>query len=74
MQAYQYEVLYPRYLILTLAWYSNQWWTKPSDDYDLSGCTPAQRERVLQYSLGALEFDFISNYSIVADTGIVSGI
>ncbi len=34
-------------------------------------CTVEQREEVMEYALGPIHFDFISNYSMEVDTGIV---
>ena len=52
---------------MTQTWYGPTWWLK--DDTD---CTAEQRESVLLNSIGTEVFEFISNNSAVADTGIVS--
>ena len=61
--------MYPRYMFLTYGWYEDRWFAKevPEDE-----CTPAQRESVLLYTLAVRRDEFLTNFSIITDTGIVS--
>ncbi len=34
-------------------------------------CTPENRASVMEYVVGPVQFEFITNYSTVSDTGIV---
>ncbi len=52
------------------AWYNEEWWLL-GDDGD-HACTPEQRNSVMEYVLGPLNYEFIMDESAVAETGIVS--
>jgi len=65
-QAYESGVHYPTHLLLYPAWYGDGWY-----DSDVQ-CTAQQKASVLPYSLGVQIFEFIANYSTVAESGIVS--
>lgn len=54
---------------MTLGWYDAEWWV--GDDSSL-GCSQKEREEVLDNTLIAWQFNFITNYTSVADSGIVS--
>ncbi len=69
-QAYRRNIRYPTHLFVT---YMYTWYSAP--DWWLLGdhsCTPENRASVMEYALGPIQFEFITNYSAVADTGIVS--
>jgi len=68
-QAYHHGLRYPHHLLLTLAWYAQQWWL---EEDQLSTCTPHQLESVLPSSLALTYFSFLQNHSMTTDTGIVS--
>ena len=68
-QAYRRGLHYPRHLLLTPAWYAQQWWL---EEDQLSTCTPQQLESVLPTSLALLHFNFLQNNSMTTDTGIVN--
>ena len=53
------------------AWYGDGWFNILSDDSPVN-CTAKERASVLPHSLSVQIFEFISNHSAVADTGIVS--
>ena len=72
MQAYRQGLRYPRYLILTYTWYSTNWWVGTEKEDEELGCSTADRESLLPYTLGPQQFEFIDDNSVVADTGIVS--
>ena len=70
-QAVRQGVKYPKYLLLTPGWYESGWW-KPVEGEDTAGCSQTRREEVLENTLAIWQFDFISNNSLFADSGIVS--
>ena len=68
-QAYKSNMTYPRYMFLTYGWYEDRWF---AEEVQGDGCTPAQRESVLLYTLAVLQDEFLTNLSAITDTGIVS--
>ena len=68
-QAYKSNMTYPRYMFLTYGWYEDRWFAEEEQGDD---CTPAQRESVLQHTLAVRWDEFLTNCSIITDTGIVS--
>jgi len=73
-QAYEQGIHLPRYLLLTLGWYSRFWWRE--NDAQLT-CTVAQRESVLRDSLVFVQDEFLNSSSptdlnFTSSTGIVS--
>ncbi len=72
VQAYQRGFRYPAHFFLTLMypWYvTKEWWLVPDPQHS---CTPEQRNSVVPYIMGPVDYDLITNHSVVADTGIVS--
>ena len=69
-QAYHRGLKYPRYLLLTPAWYEAGWWLEEDDGLS---CTAEQRTSVLPSSLAFVHFDFLEDVNMTTDTGIVSG-
>ncbi len=59
-------------MLLTLGWYPSGWWQATAAEDDELGCTEAERKAVLRDTLILQRFDFTTNFSKVADTGIVS--
>ncbi len=50
-------------------WYiTADWWLGNLNNLS---CTPAQRNSVMSYVVGPTTYDLITNFSAVADTGIV---
>ena len=76
LQAFQAGIYYPQYQFVVIGWYGNQWWVGDSDfqQYLLSkyGCTIANRETALAYSISVLQDEFASDLSKVVDSGTVS--
>ncbi len=72
LQAHHHGVRYPQYLLLTLGWYDSGWWTVGEGEEDTLSCTQADREAVLDNTLIIWQFNFITDFSSVADSGIVS--
>ena len=68
-QAYKSNMTYPRYMFLTYGWYVDRWF---AEEVQGDECTPAQHESVLLYTLAVRRDEFLANYSIITDTGIVS--
>ena len=60
---------YPRYMFLTYGWYGDRLLTEGEQGDE---CTPAQREGVLQHTLAVIQEEFLTNLSVITDTGIVS--
>ena len=56
-------------MFLTYGWYEDRWFAEvvPEDE-----CTPAQRESVLLYTLAIRRDEFLTNFSVITDTDIVS--
>ena len=76
VQAYKRNIRYPRYLLLTLGWYSQLWWRLEGEGENLN-CTVEERESVLSSSLAFLQFSFLNGTSevdrnLVTTSGIVS--
>ena len=77
LQAYQNKIHYPRYLILTYAWYTPKWWIGSAEEQEallkeFEGCTAEERERVAQFIPAVVISEFISDNHTVADSKIVS--
>ena len=76
MQASAEKKYYPRYQFIFLGWYDDNWWVGSASEQkhlmDQYNCSVEDRERVLQYSLTIIQDEFISNFSKVVDSGIVS--
>ena len=68
-QAYRSNMTYPRYMFLTYGWYEDRWF---AEEMQGDECTPAQRESVLQHTLAVRRDEFLTNFSVITDTGIVS--
>ncbi len=50
-------------------WYiAEEWWLLADGS---ESCTPENRASVMEYVVGPVQFEFITNYSTVPDTGIV---
>lgn len=78
VQAYQQGVRYPQYLFLVYPFHSviADWWVGTAEEQEelmemFAGCTASQRESVLPFTLSPLLDEFISDESIIADSGIV---
>ena len=56
-------------MFLTYGWYQHRWF---AEEHQEDECTPAQRESVLQQTLAVLRDEFLTNLSVITDTGIVS--
>ena len=56
-------------MFLTYGWYEDRWF---AEEVQGDECTPAQRESVLLYTLAVQRDEFLTNFSIITDTGIVS--
>ena len=56
-------------MFLTYGWYADRWFAEEEQGDE---CTPAQRESVLQHTLAVRRNEFLTNYSIITDTGTVS--
>ena len=56
-------------MFLTYGWYGDRLLVEevPEDE-----CTPAQRKSVLLYTLAVIQEEFLTNLSVITDTGIVS--
>jgi hypothetical protein len=70
MQAYKQGILPPQHIFLTVAWYSNLWWTETEG----LNCTANEMETVLSTSLGFLSSGFldeIDDVDLATDTGLV---
>ena len=67
-KAYRRGLRYPRYLFLLYAWYRPKWWV----DEDMEGCTSEERESVLPYALGIVQYEFSKDYDAIIDAGMVS--
>ena len=78
MQASQQGIHYPRNQFLFYGWYEEQWWVGDEEEEDelrilyKNNCTVEQREHVIGPAMAPLQDEFISNCSIMADSGIVS--
>ena len=80
MQAYEYNIRYPRYLFLFLGWFVDKWWIGTPEEQEglrqseVFNCTAEQRESVLPYSLAPLQAEFLEDQdlSTVTSSGIVS--
>ena len=56
-------------MFLTYGWYEDRWFATENQGDE---CTPAQRESVLLYTVAVHRDEFLTNFSIITDTGIVS--
>ena len=56
-------------MFLTYGWYEDRWFAEEMQE---DNCTSAQRESVLQYTVAVHRDEFLTNFSIITDTGIVS--
>ena len=70
IQAYFRGIYRPRYLLLTVAWYSRFWWRVEGEGLP---CTANQRERVLLSTLGFTGTVFLdpADVNITTSMGIV---
>ena len=68
LQAYRKGYRYPQYLFFMIPWYVNGWWRFEEDSY---GCTVAEREETLEYSMTVMNLPFAIylNMSTNTDTG-----
>ena len=72
VQAYHRGLQFPRYLFVTIGWYSNFWWRE--DEQNLS-CTIEERENVLGHSLVVSDEIFLDaerDANVMTTPGIVS--
>ena len=72
LQAFRLDIRLPQYLLMTLGWYIDSWWTV--DDESLN-CTVEERESVLPSSLAVLNtffLDEINDVNLTTTVGIVS--
>ena len=70
LQAHRRGLKYPLFTFMHAAWWSPQWWQgNNSAGYE---CTLEERESVVEYSLAVLLYEYIANFSDVAETGLVS--
>ena len=76
MQASAEKKYYPRYQFVLIGWYGVNWWVGSASEQkrlmDQYNCSVEDRKRVLQHSLTIIYDQFISNFSKVVDSGIVS--
>ena len=56
-------------MFFTYGWYQHRWF---AEEVQGDECTPAQRESVLQHTLAVQWDEFLTNLSVITDTGIVS--
>lgn len=67
---------YPQYQFIFLAWYDKYWWVGTPEQQQRMlqqyQCTVSNREHVLQYSLAIDKDEFITNFTTISDSGIVS--
>ena len=74
MQAYQYNLRYPRYLFLET--FANTWWlgnrTEQESLVTKYGCNVTQRESMIHSMLAIAAGRNIPDHDAVADSGIVS--
>ena len=71
IQAYKQGIMPPQHIFLTVAWYSDQWWTVDTEGLS---CTMEQRERVLLTTLAVRAsgfLDVVNDVNLTTDTGIV---
>ena len=68
-QAHSLNMTYPRYMFLTYGWYEDRWFAEVVQGDE---CTPEQRESVLQHTLAVRRDEFLTNLSVITDTGTVS--
>lgn len=61
---------------MVIGWYAPQWWVGTDEEQEKVlaefGCNAAQRESVLPYTLSPLQSEFITDFTTVVDSGIVS--
>jgi gamma-aminobutyric acid type B receptor len=67
-EAYRKGYRYPRHLFFMIPWYVNGWWRFEAGSY---GCTVAEREDTLEYSMTVMNLPFAAylNMSTTTDTG-----
>ena len=67
-QAHRRGYRYPRYLFFMIPWYVSGWWRFEPDSY---GCTVAERETTLEFSITVMNLPFAIylNESTVTETG-----
>ena len=60
--------MYPQYVFFAIPWYVDGWWRFDNESY---GCTPEEREEVLEHSITLMNLPFARflNDSIVTETG-----
>lgn len=70
IQANRRGIRYPSHLLLTYMYprYNSPTWWADIDD----NCPPEERNRVMDYVMGPIDYDLITDYSAITDTGIVS--
>ncbi len=71
IQAYRLGFRQPTHLLLTYMhpWYGTaEWWLGNLGNLS---CTPAERNSVMSYVVGPANYDLITDFRAVADTGIV---
>ena len=72
LQAYKKGIFFPKFLLLTLAWYEESWWKVDTENLS---CTVDQREKVLESSLAFIHIEYLNEAEHAnrnTTTGIVS--
>ena len=71
MQAYQRGFTSPKYMFITIGWYSDRWWQEgySSDNYN---CTAEDLEKVALYNIAAKLLELPDDPDAVAEPNIVS--
>ena len=73
MQAFHQGLFAPRYVIMTIGWYRESWWTEKLEEGSLN-CTIEEMERVLSFSLVVSDEIFLDierDADVVTTPGIV---
>ena len=58
-------------MLITYGWYANNWWTVPATSSQYN-CTAEERATVLPYTLAPTVPEFPTDFSALAEPGIVS--
>ncbi len=70
IQAYRRNLTLPRYLFMTIGWYTRFWWREIPDE----DCTVEQRESVLQSTIAVSDevfLDPVEDVNITTSLGMV---
>ena len=67
---------YPRYQFIFPGWYDDNWWIGSAEQQmylmEQYQCNVADRVQVLEYSFTIGQNEFLTDYSVTVDSGIVS--